>query len=1021
MVASGMLHLNSVHEALHWLRACGAQRLVVDSRAVRPGDAFMAWPGAAHDARCFVPQALVAGAVACLVAQEGADEFGFDDERVATLPHLKQRLGSLCAGFWNEPSAAMQVMAVTGTNGKTSSAWWWAQASTLLGLRCAVVGTLGMGEPPVGTRPGAWSPTGLTTPDAAALHSGLAAYRDQGLGRCAVEASSIGLAEQRLQGLHITVALFTNFSQDHLDYHHSLDRYWAAKRQLFDWPTLSAAVINVDDARGAALQAELRVQRPGLELWTVGLSDGVRLQARSVQATGAGVRFDLCEAGSSQADASRRAASVSGLAEPAPAPDHAWGDASGPALNQAPQNITVELPFLGRYNVLNLLGVAAGLRALGHALVDIASVLPRLSPVPGRLQAQGGAGEPLAVVDYAHTPVALEQALAALRPVAQARGGRLWCVFGCGGDRDRSKRALMGAAAYRGADALVLTSDNPRSEDPQAILADIRTGLPAQAQVEVLVDRRSAICTALDQAGTRDVVLVAGKGHESHQDIQGVRHPFSDAEVAQAGLAARSACGFMTLGDVGACLDPEAELHGEPNTVIRRVHTDTRTLQPGDLYVALKGERFDGHDFLPQAQRSGAVAVLAQQGVAQVGLPGVQVPNSLLGLQALARAWRAQLNLPLIAVTGSNGKTTVTQMTASILRAWWGDRAGHTKGNLNNHIGVPLSVLSLRAGAQDGHRAAVLELGMNHPGEVAQLAAMAQPTVALVNNAQREHQEFMNTVQAVARENGAVLQALPVGGTAVFPAGDAYAPLWAEMAGSARVWRFAFEVMGPQAGAGVAESRRPPVHAEVRGQAQWDGDHWSLNIQSPVGALQTQVHLPGRHNLHNAMAAAAAALAAGAPLRAVAEGLAAFQAVSGRSRLSTLVHQGQALTLIDDTYNANPDSVRAAIEVLAEMPGPRTLILGDMGEVGAQGPAFHAEVGSYARQRGVEQLWTLGELCVHSADAYGTGARHFASMDVLTAALKGASLGRSLLVKGSRFMRMERVVAALQPPGPEAG
>ncbi len=1016
MVASGMLHLDSAQEALHWLRACGAQRLVVDSRAVRPGDAFMAWLGATHDARCFVPQALAAGAVACLVAQEGADAYGFEDERVAALPLLKQRLGSLCAAFWNEPSAAMQVMAVTGTNGKTSSAWWWAQASTLLGQRSAVVGTLGMGEPPLGAQPGSWSPSGMTTPDPAALHGGLAAFLNQGVRRCAIEASSIGLAEQRLQGLHITVAMFTNFSQDHLDYHHSLDRYWAAKRQLFDWPALSAAVINVDDVRGAALLAELRQQRLGLDLWSVGLSDGARLQARAVQATAAGVRFDLCEFGPSP-----RAPSVPAAEEPDHALGHALGHAPGHAPGNPLQTVSVELPVLGRYNVLNLLGVVAGLRALGHALADIAAVLPRLSPVPGRLQSLGGAGEPLAVVDYAHTPDALEQALAALRPVAQARGGRLWCVFGCGGDRDRSKRALMGAAAYRGADALVLTSDNPRSEDPQAILADIRTGLPAQAQVEVFVDRRSAICTALDQAATPDVVLVAGRGHESHQDIQGVRHPFSDAEVVQAGLAARSARGFMTLGDVAACLGPDAELHGDSHTVICRVHTDTRTLQPGDLYVALKGERFDGHNFLRQALRSGAAAVLAQQGVGQAGLPGVQVPDSLLGLQALARAWRAQLNLPLIAVTGSNGKTTVTQMTASILRAWWGERAGHTKGNLNNHIGVPLSVLSLRAGAQDGHRAAVLELGMNHPGEVEQLAAMAQPTVALVNNAQREHQEFMHTVQAVALENGAVLKALPAGGTAVFPAGDAYAPLWAEMAGSARLWRFAFEVLGPQAGSGGSANCVTPSQSEVQGRARWSGDHWSLLIQSPQGEVQTRVHLPGRHNLHNAMAAAAAALAAGAPLQAVAEGLGSFQAVSGRSRLSTLMHQGQALALIDDTYNANPDSVRAAIEVLAEMPGPRTLILGDMGEVGEQGPAFHAEMGGYARECSLERLWTVGTLSAHSAQAYGAGARHFDSIEQLTAALKAVALGRSVLVKGSRFMRMERVVAALESPDSEVG
>ncbi|NBT09952.1 MAG: bifunctional UDP-N-acetylmuramoyl-L-alanyl-D-glutamate--2,6-diaminopimelate ligase MurE/UDP-N-acetylmuramoyl-tripeptide--D-alanyl-D-alanine ligase MurF [Betaproteobacteria bacterium] len=989
MVASGLLHLNSVEQALDWLRAAGARRLVVDSRAVTAGDAFLAWPGAAHDARRFVPQALAAGACACLVAQEGVEAFGFDDERVAALPQLKQRLGTLCSAFWEDPSASMEVLAVTGTNGKTSTAWWWAQASAALGRRSAVVGTLGMGEPPAATRAGRWTTTGLTTPDPATLHGGLAAFGREGVKRCAIEASSIGIAEDRLQALSITVALFTNFTQDHLDYHHTLDRYWAAKRQLFDWPTLSAAVINVDDPRGAQLLAQLRSQRPALDLWSVGLSGAVRLGARAIQPTATGMRFELVEAGSS--------------------------------------TLPIDVPFLGHHNLYNLLGVVAALRALGHGLQEIAAVLPRLSPVPGRLQALGGAGEPLAVVDYAHTPDALDKALQALRPVAQARGGRLWCVFGCGGDRDRSKRPLMGAVAQRLADAVVLTSDNPRSEDPHAILADIRAGLAPNPALNSEPDRRQAIWGALNQACTRDVVLVAGKGHEGEQEIQGVRHPFSDVEVVDAGLRARAARGFMTLGDAAGCIGAGVVLHGDPQTVISRVHTDTRTLQAGDLYVALRGERFDGHAFLDQAHRSGAVAMLAQQGLASNGLSGLEVADSLKGLQSLARGWRSQLDLPVIAVTGSNGKTTVTQMTASILRAWRGERAAYTRGNLNNHIGVPLSVLSLRAGAEQGHQVAVLELGMNHPGEVELLAGMAQPTVAVVNNAQREHQEFMHTVEAVARENGAVLQALPVGGTAVFPADDRYATVWAQMAAHARRWRFSFEVMtgttgtpGVQATA-AADAGRDSTPAEVRGQATWEEDHWSLQIQSPVGAVKTTVHLPGRHNLHNAMAAASAALAAGAPLQAVAAGLSAFQAVSGRSQLSTLVRHGRRVTLIDDTYNANPDSVRAAIDVLAELPGPHALILGDMGEVGEQGPAFHAEVGGYAHQRGVEQLWTLGDLCLHSAAAYGTGARHFDSLEQLTAALDDLASAQSVLVKGSRFMRMERVVAALHALTAEAG
>lgn len=1002
MVASGLLRHSTVEQALDWLRATGAQRLVVDSRQVRQGDAFVAWPGAAHDARQFVQQALAAGACACIVAEEGVEPFGFDDERVAALPRLKQQLSMLCSAFYGHPSAAMDVMAVTGTNGKTSTAWWWAQASALLGERCAAVGTLGIGEPTptVGlsgaaleTRT-AWTVTGLTTPDPATLQDGLAAFVRQGVRRCAVEASSIGLVEHRLDALHIRVALFTNFSQDHLDYHHTLENYWAAKRQLFDWPTLKAAVINVDQAHGARLHAELKAQRPALDLWSVGESAAARLRASRIQSTALGTRLELHEAGS--------------------------------------QAHVLEVPFLGDYNVHNLLGVVAGLRALGHSLEELLAVLPRLSPVPGRLQAQGGAGEPLVLVDYAHTPDALDKALSAIQGVARARGGRLWAVFGCGGDRDRSKRPAMGKVAQARADRVVLTTDNPRTEDPQGILDDIAAGMSAATSADTAVrsiaDRRSAIFHTLQEAGTRDVVLVAGKGHEDHQDVGGVRHPFSDAQCVAEGLKARTARGFMTLADVADCLGKDARLLGDPTLVVRRVHTDTRSLQAGDLYVALRGERFDGHDFLAQAREAGAVAALAEGGLHEAGLPGVQVADSLKGLQTLARAWRAQLDLPVMAVTGSNGKTTVTQMAASILRAWKGERAAYTRGNLNNHIGVPLSVLSLRAGAAIGHEAAVLELGMNHPGEVQVLAAIAQPTVAVVNNAQREHQEFMHTVQAVAEENGAVLQALPPNGTAVFPADDDFAPVWARMAGAVRVWRFAFEV-GPAATARdeadpLAGEHAQSPKAEVRGRATWVDTHWVLDIDSPAGSLQTTLQMPGRHNVHNAMAAASATLAAGAPLWAVAQGLSDFEAVTGRSRLyrlERLDRPGHPLTLIDDTYNANPDSVRAAIDVLAELPGPRALILGDMGEVGDQGPAFHAEVGEFARQRGVEHCWTLGTLCAHAAAAYGHGARHFESMDQLTAALAEPTPVHSLLIKGSRFMRMERAVSAVLAQAREVG
>jgi UDP-N-acetylmuramoyl-tripeptide--D-alanyl-D-alanine ligase len=457
---------------------------------------------------------------------------------------------------------------------------------------------------------------------------------------------------------------------------------------------------------------------------------------------------------------------------------------------------------------------------------------------------------------------------------------------------------------------------------------------------------------------------------------------------------------LMTLAQAHALL-PGSTLVGDGATPLQRVHTDTRSTQPGDLFVALRGERFDGHAHLAAARAAGAAAAIAEHGLDEAGLPGLLVPDTLLALQQLARGWRAAHTLPLVAVTGSNGKTTVTQMVAAMLRAADGDAALATAGNLNNHIGVPLTLLRLNA----GHRAAVVELGMNHPGEIALLAGIAQPTVALVNNAQREHQEFMATVEAVARENGSVIDALPAEGTVVIPADDPYTPLWREMAAARRVLSFGLQPAGDTAHhvwaratwqAGNENSAEPP--------------HWQLQLHTPRGGIDTTLALAGRHNVLNAAAAAACAIAAGLPLLAVGQGLAGFAAVNGRSQLLRLRLDGQPVTLVNDSYNANPDSVLAAIRVLAELPGPRWLVLGDMGEVGDEGPRFHAEVGAAARAAGIEFFWAAGAACAHAG-----AHRHFGSAADLLSALPAARpAAASVLVKGSRFMKMEQVVQALQ-------
>ncbi len=453
---------------------------------------------------------------------------------------------------------------------------------------------------------------------------------------------------------------------------------------------------------------------------------------------------------------------------------------------------------------------------------------------------------------------------------------------------------------------------------------------------------------------------------------------------------------------------PGATLVGDGATAVLRVHTDTRSVEQGDLFLALKGETFDANSLLHQACAQGAAALICHAGLPAesypVGIPRIEVADTHAALTQLATGWRAQFHVPVIAVTGSNGKTTVTQMIASILAAAAGEDALATRGNLNNEIGVPLTVLRLRA----HHRIAVVELGMNHPGEIDALAAVAQPTVALVNNAQREHLEFMQTVQAVAEENGAVIGRLSASGTAVFPADDAFTGLWSGLAAPRRTARFALEPNG--------SAQDLVCHA-----AHWSDGAWSVQAHGLGCELTFSLHIAGRHNVKNALAAAACALSAGVPADAVVQGLQSFVPVKGRSRAVALQWPDGTRTLVDDTYNANPDSVRAAIAVLAELPGPRLLVLGDMGEVGAQGPAFHTEAGTEARAAGIEHFFALGELA-RSAVAAFPGAQHFASMDDLNAAVVQLlpQVG-SLLVKGSRFMRMERVVEAVCNAAPAQG
>ena len=460
--------------------------LCLDSRAVRAGDIFVALKGHRSDGRNYIGQAVARGAAGVLYEQGPVPFIAVPHVAVE---HLGVHLGEIAHLVYGRPSERLWLCGVTGTNGKTSVSQWIAQGMNALGGKCAVIGTLGNGFP------GALDASPNTTPDAAALHRLLAGFVAQGALSCAMEVSSIGLDQERVAAAVFDTAVFTNLTRDHLEYHGSMEAYGVAKATLFDLPGLKAAVVNLDDPFGAELAAKLRGRMRTIAYTLDGRRGGDEvLAAENLAMTPTGLAFTL-------------------------------------------SGIAISAPVVGRFNAANLLAVIGAMLAGGEELGDIAAVLRRIAPPPGRMQAVGGENRPLVVVDYAHTPDALEKALSTLRETATARGGKLVCIFGCGGERDPGKRPLMGAVAESLADSVVLTSDNPRSEEPQAILAAIRAGMKTQPLVEP--DRARAIRGAILSAAPGDTLLLAGKGHEPYQEASGVRHPFSDIEQAQSALEAR--------------------------------------------------------------------------------------------------------------------------------------------------------------------------------------------------------------------------------------------------------------------------------------------------------------------------------------------------------------------------------------------------------------------------------------------------------------------------------------------------
>ncbi len=915
--------------------------MTADSRAVQPGFLFAALPGSHADGRAFINDAIAKGAVAIL-APEGT-RINAPNVALITDPDPRRRFARMAAVFHaGQPD---HLVAVTGTNGKTSTADFFRQMWTMLGQSAASIGTLGV------IAPGWSNPGGLTTPDPVVLHKTLAALTNDGVRYAAVEASSHGLDQGRLDGTRLTAAAFTNLTRDHLDYHPDMEAYATAKLRLFAelLPEGGTAVVNADSEQAARIVAIARGR--DLRILTYGRrAKDIRLVSATPEPGGQRLVLDLLG-----------------------------------------REHRLTLPLAGAFQAANALAALGLVIASGADPDKAVKTLEGLKGVPGRLEKVAERRNGAAVyVDYAHTPDALETVLTALRPHAR---GRLVVVFGCGGDRDPGKRPQMGAIAARLADRVLVTDDNPRGEDPAVIRAAILAAAPNAGEI---ADRADAIRTACAELEAGDLLLLAGKGHETGQIVGATVHPFHDGQTAVAAI--KEIDGPLWTSDeartaVAGC--PQG-----PAWTATGVSIDSRTLAAGDLFIAIKGPTHDGHDHVAAALAKGAAAALVERVPADVAAdaPLLVVADAVRALEDLARAARARSMARIVAVTGSVGKTGTKEMLRTALA-----RQGEVHaslGNLNNHLGVPLSLARLPATA----RWAVFEIGMNHPGEIRPLTKLVRPHVAVVTTIEAVHVAHFDSVDQIADAKAEIFEGLAADGVAVLPRDSRYYDRLARKAGEVRKLSFGTHIQSYARMLDVTLTHSATEVLALIGE---------IPIAYSVGAI-------GRPWAVNSLATLAAIDALGGDITAAAATLSGLPAPKGRGARRRITVSGGEALLVDESYNASPASMRAALATLAAQVcaagGRRIAVMGDMLELGEAGPGLHSGLADAVTEWGIDTVFACGPLMKTMFDRLppecrGAWAENSADLAPL---IKTALRPRDVvMVKGSAGSRMGTIVHTL--------
>jgi murE/murF fusion protein len=972
--------LELIWEAIEQGRIAG---VTSNSQEVRPGYVFVAIPGSRVHGCAFISDAVKNGAVFVVMPRDVPLEAlpnPFQYVRVIQVQDTRVALGCIAVRFYGNKAAGLQMVGITGTNGKTTISYLLESILKKAGKETGVIGT-------INTRfKGSEYPSKLTTPDVVTLHKILAEMSEAGVNSVVMEVSSHALDQKRVAGCHFDVAIFTNLTHDHLDYHKDMEAYYQAKRRLLFEYTPKSVIINIDDPYGKRLWNELTTYKI-----SYGFDDHAMVRPLSYTSDFHGIQMEVAT-----------------------------------PIGQ----FSICSALVGHFNISNLLAAIAAAIGLGIKRDDIQGGILSLTGVPGRLEPVRVAKERgvHAFVDYAHTPDALSNVLTVLSNLKA--DGRLFCVFGCGGDRDAAKRPVMARIVAGLADEMVMTSDNPRSEDPHRILLEMWQGLfpwpqNRNCRVHVEPDRKKAIAMACSLVKKGDCILVAGKGHETYQEIAGVRHPFDDRLVLQEVLQnTRPVLPEFTFEDITTALGVSSTVALRPGLSLHSISTDTRRLYPSQIFWALNGPHFKGAEFVQQAIQKGAACAVVNaedKGLLQAipqDFPLFFVRDSLYALGEMARFHRKRGSYRVIGVTGSCGKTTTKELIASIL----GQRAQvlKTQGNYNNLIGLPLTLL-----ASSGHEDwAVLEMGMNQPGEIQRLCEIAGPQVAVVTNVRPVHLEGLGDIYGVLREKLELWRSVSEQGLVVVNLDD---PLLVEQANGLNktVQKIGYSTSSTSADVlnlnGLVFlkdwsvlSTGTQVEFGLKDVARGREEVFSARLQ-----------LIGLANLQNALCATATAIGLGCDIQVIQRGLEAVVPVKGRLEFKNL---GQSVYLIDDTYNANPASMELAIQTLKLWGrGERWAVLGDMFELGEDAALYHAKVGELVKASGVKRLLAVGGFAEVLAQAALKVGMVFDAVSVykdtqtLVEAIKSRAIVFSqrdggevtVLFKASRGMGLERAVQAL--------